>query len=74
MSRMTGTANVTLSVGRVAEVPVPLICPEVHRKVDALMTLCDQLESSLTTAANIRSRLFEALLHEALGGQTEAAA
>lgn len=33
-------------------------------KIDALMALCDQLESSLTT----RSRLFEAVLHEALSG------
>ena len=41
---------------------------EQHRivaKVDALMTLCDQLETSLTTTTT-RSRLLEALLHEAL--------
>jgi type I restriction enzyme S subunit len=47
-------------------------------RVDALMALCDQLESSLTTATTTRSRLLEALLHEALNGalgdQTEAAA
>jgi type I restriction enzyme S subunit len=42
-------------------------------KVDALMALCDQLESSLITATITRSRLLEALLHEALGGQSEAA-
>lgn len=49
---------------------------EQHRivaKVDALMALCDQLEASLTTATTTRSRLLEALLHEALGGQSEAA-
>ena len=42
---------------------------EQHRivaKVDALMALCDQLEASLTTTATTRSRLLEALLHEAL--------
>jgi type I restriction enzyme S subunit len=61
-------------------VPVPPLA-EQHRivaKVDALMALCDQLESSLTTATTTRSRLLEALLHEALGGapgdQAEAAA
>ncbi|MBL4919113.1 hypothetical protein JL811_17970 [Tabrizicola sp. DMG-N-6] len=47
-------------------------------KVDALMALCDQLEASLSTATRTRSRLFEALLQEALGGasdnQIEAAA
>ena len=42
---------------------------EQHRivaKVDALMALCDQLEASLTTAADTRCRLLEALLAEAL--------
>lgn len=42
---------------------------EQHRivaKVDALMTLCDRLEAALTTADTTRSRLLEALLHEAL--------
>lgn len=46
VSRMTGTANVTLSVGRLAEVPVPLICPSIQRKADELMALCDQLEAA----------------------------
>ena len=43
--------------------------PEQHRivaKVDALMALCDQLEASLTTTATTRSKLLNALLHEAL--------
>ena len=48
VSRMTGTANVTLSVGRIAEVPVPLICPNIQRKTDELMVLCDQLEATRT--------------------------
>jgi type I restriction enzyme S subunit len=30
------------------------------------MTLCDQLEAALTTADTTRTRLLEALLHEAL--------
>jgi type I restriction enzyme S subunit len=42
------------------------------------MALCDRLEASLTTTTTTRSRLLEALLHEALNGalgdQTEAAA
>lgn len=48
VSRMTGTANVTLSVGRIAEVPVPLICPSIQRRADELMALCDQLEAART--------------------------
>jgi type I restriction enzyme S subunit len=57
-----------------------LICippfAEQHRivaKVDALMTLCDQLEASLTTTATTRSKLLNALLHEALEPATETA-
>ncbi len=59
-------------------VPLPPLA-EQHRivaKVDALMALCDQLEASLTTATTTRSRLLEALLHEALdpAGQASEAA
>ena len=46
VTRMTGTANVTLSIGRIAEVPVPLAPPSAQRKVDELMALCDQLEAA----------------------------
>lgn len=46
VTRMTGTANVTLSIGRIAEVPVPLVSPAAQRKVDELMVLCDQLEAA----------------------------
>jgi type I restriction enzyme, S subunit len=55
--------------------PLPPLA-EQHRivaKVDALMALCDELEASLTTATTTRSRLLEALLHEALAGDREAA-
>ena len=49
-------------------VPVPPLA-EQHRivaKVDALMALCDRLEAALTTTDTTRTRLLEALLHEAL--------
>lgn len=46
VTRMTGTANVTLSIGRIAEVPVPIVCPSIQRTVDELMALCDQLETA----------------------------
>jgi len=42
---------------------------EQHRivaKVDALMTLCDRLETALTNASTTRAHLLEAVLHEAL--------
>ncbi|MEJ6478366.1 MAG: restriction endonuclease subunit S, partial [Octadecabacter sp.] len=50
------------------ELPLPPLA-EQHRiveKVDALMALCDQLEANLTTATTTRSKLLNALLHEAL--------
>lgn len=66
----SGSATPQLSAGKLgeAELWLPPLA-EQHRivaKVDALMALCDQLESSLTTATTTRSRLLEALLHEAL--------
>ncbi|AGA90755.1 restriction endonuclease S subunit [Thioflavicoccus mobilis 8321] len=51
-----------------ARVPLPPLA-EQHRivaKVDALMTLCDRLETALAQADATRARLLEALLHEAL--------
>lgn len=48
--------------------PLPPVA-EQHRivaKVDALMSLCDQLEASLTAATVTRRRLLDALLAEAL--------
>ena len=63
-----GLKNVNLTEFGALTIPLPPLA-EQHRivaKVDALMALCDQLESSLTTATTTRSRLLEALLHEAL--------
>lgn len=71
VSRMTGTANVTLSVGRVAEVPVPLICPEVQQKVDELMALCDRLEAARAGREAIRDRLTAATLARLTAPETD---
>lgn len=77
LSISLGTAIPNLSTKQIYETAIPLPpLAEQHRivaKVDALMALCDQLEASLTTATTTRSRLLEALLHEALGGQSEVA-
>jgi type I restriction enzyme S subunit len=54
--------------------PLPPLA-EQHRivdKVDALMALCDRLESALATTDTTRTRLLEALLHEALEPSTGA--
>lgn len=44
VSKMNGTANVTLTVGKIAEVPIPILSPVVQRRLKRLMSLCDQLE------------------------------
>ena len=63
VSKMNGTANVTLTVGRIAEVPVPIIAPAVQRRVDELMALCDQLEAAKNEREARRDRLVAASLH-----------
>jgi type I restriction enzyme S subunit len=49
-------------------IPIPPLAEQdrIVAKVDALMTLCDQLEASLTATAATRRRLLDALLAEAL--------
>lgn len=60
-------------------IPLPPLAEQerIVTKVDELMALCDRLEATLTTGETARSRLLEALLHEALeplADQLEAAA
>ncbi len=66
----TGTAQPTIPLRPLRNflVPVPPLA-EQHRivaKVDELMTLCDQLEASLSAAQTETSRLLESVLHHAL--------
>ena len=57
VSKMIGTANVTLTLGKIAEVPVPILAPAVQRRVDELMALCDQLEAAQQERERRRDRL-----------------
>ena len=65
----TSTINqITQANLRSTLVPLPPIA-EQHRivaKVDELMALCDQLEASLIEGEQTRSKLLEAVLHQAL--------
>lgn len=45
VARMVGTANVSLTVNKLKEVPVPLVSGPVLGRIDELMALCDQLEA-----------------------------
>ena len=62
VARMTGTANVTLSVGRIAEIPVPLVEPATQKRLDDLMALLDRLEAARTAREATRDRLTAASL------------
>ncbi len=71
--RSNGVPHISSKQVEAAMIFVPSLA-EQHRivaKVDALMTLCDRLEAALTTADTTRTRLLEALLHEALEPATE---
>lgn len=64
----TNLASINMTQLRGCPLPLPPLA-EQHRivaKVDALMTLCDRLEAALTATDTTRTRLLEALLHEAL--------
>ena len=64
----TNLASINMTQLRGCPLPLPPLA-EQHRivaKVDALMALCDRLEAAMTTTDTTRTRLLEALLHEAL--------
>jgi type I restriction enzyme, S subunit len=54
---------------RCLPIPVPPLAEQqrIVSRVDALMTVCDELASALDSAHFERGRLMESLLHEALG-------
>ena len=66
--RSNGVPHISSKQVEAAEIYVPPLA-EQHRivaKVDALMAICDRLETVLADADATRQRLLEALLHEAL--------
>lgn len=66
--RTAGQTGVRLPLLRSIWVAIPPLAEQrdIVRKIEELMAICDELESRLTTAQTQRSRLLEAILHEAL--------
>lgn len=68
--RSKAAAQPNLFLGSIRQLILPLPpLAEQHRivaKVDELMALCDQLEASLVEGEQTRSKLLEAVLHQAL--------
>jgi len=68
VSRMKGTANVSLTIGRIAGVPVPLVSRASQARVEELMTLFDELEAAQAKREKRRQRLVTASLRALTNG------
>jgi type I restriction enzyme S subunit len=69
---MVGTANVSLTVAKIGNVPVPLLPIQGQNEIAELMALCDRLEVEQADADAAHARLVDALL-AALTRSTDAA-
>ena len=61
VSRMSGTANVSLTVGKVAEVPVPLITYHSQECLNRMMSLLDALEFKQAAIQALQPQIADAL-------------
>lgn len=62
VARMSGTANVSLTVKSLDDVPVPLITFDAQTKLERLMYLCDALEAKGQLEATQHAQLLSTLL------------
>ena len=69
----TNLASINLTQLRSCPLPLPPLAEQrrIMAKIDELMALCDRLQASLETSDATRSRLLDALLHEALAPALE---
>ncbi len=62
VSRMTGTANVTLSVSKIGEVPIPIISSKTQKWICDFCKICDQLAISYKKESSIQDDLLKKLI------------
>jgi len=62
VARMSGTANVSLTIKKIEGVPIPLIPIAQQRHLHDLMLLCDALEAKGRLKAEQHARLFGTLM------------
>ena len=69
----TAQKNINLGILKEVLIPLPPLAEQrrIVAKVDELMALCDRLEASLTTRDEMRGRLLESVLQEALEMATD---
>ncbi len=68
VEKMIGTANVSLTIGKIGEAPIPIISPRSQERFRKLMGLCDRLEAVQTEREKRRDRLVESSLHRLSNG------
>jgi type I restriction enzyme S subunit len=72
---ITSAGLYSLSVRKIQQIAIPLPPLAEQRRIVAkvrdLMAVCNELELALASVQKDRSRLLEALLHEALNGAGE---
>lgn len=62
VASMVGTANVSLTLAKVGEVPIPIVPVEAQRRVEQLMALIDDLEAKQTKKREVGARFTKASL------------
>ncbi len=63
VARMSGTANVSLTINKILDVPIPIIPVDAQRRVCELMGLCDELAARQAAQREKRQRLVGATLN-----------
>jgi type I restriction enzyme, S subunit len=64
VSQMLGTANVSLTINKISNIPIPIVSPANQERAYELMGLCDRLEAAQKNRENLRDRLVAASLHQ----------